>query len=69
MILIELHLHLVRLSDAYVPSDLQEFIHTLMPMAAMQGADQHIRSSFGVQYLAKGHFNMQTRGIEPATFQ
>ena len=25
-----------------------------------------IRSSFGVQYLAQGHFNTQTRGIEPA---
>ena len=22
-----------------------------------------------VQYLAQGHFNVQTRGIEPATFQ
>ena len=32
---------------------------------AMQGADQHIR----VQYLAQGHFDMQTRGIEPETFR
>ena len=30
-------------------------------------ANQHIRSSFGVQYLSQGHFSMQTRGIEPAT--
>ena len=35
-----------------------------MAVAAMQGADQHIR----VEYLARGHANMQTRGIEPATF-
>ena len=36
------------------------YIETLMVVAAMQGAaDQHIRSSFGVQ----------TRGIEPATFR
>ena len=40
-----------------------------MAVAAMQGADQHIRRSLGVQYLAQGHFDMQTRGIEPATFQ
>ena len=44
------------------------YIHTLTAVAAMQGADQHIRSSFGVQYLARGHFAMQTRQIEPATF-
>ena len=30
-------------------------------------ADQHIRSWFGVQYLARGHFDMQTSRIEPAT--
>ena len=47
-----------------------------MAVTAMQGADQHTRSSFkmdqeqfGVQYLAQGHFDMQTRGIKPATFQ
>ena len=38
-----------------------------MAMAAMQGANQHIRSSLGVQDLAQGHFNMQIRGIKPAT--
>ena len=32
-------------------------------------ADQHIRSSFEVQFLAEGHFNMQNRGIKPATFR
>ena len=39
-----------------------------MVVAATQGADQHIRSRFGVQDLAQGHFDLQTRGIEPATF-
>ena len=38
-----------------------------MAVAAMQGVDQHIRSSLEVQYLAQGHFNMQTGGIEAAT--
>ena len=37
------------------------YIDTLMAVAAMQGADQHIRSWFGVQYLAQGHFDMQAR--------
>ena len=40
-----------------------------MVVVAMQGADKPIQSSFGVQYLAKGHFDMQTRGIKPVTFQ
>ena len=40
-----------------------------MAVAAMLGADQHVRSSFGVQYLTKGQFNMHTKGIEPAAFQ
>ena len=56
------------LSDAFCPKWLtviHTYIHTLMAVAAMQGADQHIRSSFGVQYLAQGHSDMQTRGIEP----
>ena len=44
-------------------------IHTLMAVAAMQGADQHIKSSLGVQNLAKGHFDIQTRGIEPTNFR
>ena len=39
-----------------------------MAVAAMRGADQHIGGSFGVQDLARGHFDMQTRGIEPAAF-
>ena len=34
----------------------------------MQGADHQDQEQFGVQYLAKGHFNMQTRGTEPVTF-
>ena len=33
-----------------------------MAVAAMQRADQ---GPFGVQHLAEGHFDMQTRGIEP----
>lgn len=40
-----------------------------MVMAIVQGADQHTRSSFGFQNLDQGHFDMQTRGIDPATFQ
>ena len=39
-----------------------------MAVAAMQSADQHIMRSFGVQYLAQGHLDMQTRGIKPAIF-
>ena len=39
-----------------------------MAVAAVQGADQH-QEQFGVQCLAQGHFNMQTRGIEPSTFR
>ena len=45
------------------------YSHTVMAVAAMQGADQHIRSSFEVQYLAQGHFNLQTREMEPVTFR
>ena len=43
------------------------YIHTLMVAAAMEDANQHIRSSFGVQYLAQGHFDMQTRHVPPPT--
>ena len=39
-----------------------------MAVAAMQGDDRHIRCSFGVQYLPQGHFGMQNREFEPATF-
>ena len=38
-----------------------------MVAAAMEDANQHIRSSFGVQYLAQGHFDMQTRHVPPPT--
>ena len=44
-------------------------IHIYTVAAAMQGADKHIRSSSGVHYVAQGDFNMQTRVIEPATFE
>ena len=44
-------------------------MHTLMAAAAMQSADQHIRNCYGVQYLAQGHFDMHSKGIEPATFR
>ena len=60
------------LADAFVQKGLtviHTYIHTLMAVAAMQGADQHVSEQFGVQYLAQGHFDMQTRGMEPATFQ
>ena len=41
-----------------------------MVVAAMQGANQFIRSSFfGVPFRAQGHLDKQTWGIEPATFQ
>ena len=39
-----------------------------MVVAAMQGADQHIRS-FGVQYIAQVLFDMQTEDIEPVSFR
>ena len=64
---LELDLHL-----GFCPKSLtviHTYIHTLMAVDAMQGADQHTRSSLGVQYPAQGHFDMQTRGIEPVTFQ
>ena len=32
-----------------------------MAVSAMQGAVQEHQEQFGVQYLAQGHFNMQTR--------
>ena len=41
-------------------------VHTLMVVTTMQDPDQHNRS-FGVRYLAQGHVDMQTRGIEPPT--
>ena len=44
-------------------------VHTLMAVVAMQGAQQRIRSSLGVQYLAQEHFYMQSRGIKPAAFR
>ena len=45
-------------------------IHTLMAVAAMQGADQHIRSSLGFSILPKDTLSCrQTRGMEPATFR
>ena len=39
-----------------------------MVVAALQGVDQHSRSSFGGSG-SQGHFDMQTRGIKPATFR
>ena len=38
-----------------------------MAVAAVQGASQH-QEEFGVQYLAQGHFKMQTRGIKPVNW-
>lgn len=40
---------------------------TVFHTPAMQCADQHTR--FWVQYLTQGDFDMQSRGIEPVTFQ
>ena len=41
-----------------------------MVVAAMQGPDQHIRSSLGFSILPKDTLmHMQTKGIEPATSQ
>ena len=49
------------LADTFIQRDLQyihthihTYIHTLMALAANQ-------ELFGVQYLARGHFNLQTR--------
>ena len=39
-----------------------------MAVAAKEGAEKNIRSSLA-QYLTQGHFDMQTTGIEPATFR
>ena len=55
------------LADTFGPKRLI-LIHTLIVEAAMQVANQAYQEQLGVQYLAQGHFNMQTRGIEPATF-
>ena len=46
------HLHSGHLSDFFRPKWLT-VIHTLTAMAAMQGADQHIRSSLGFSILPK----------------
>ena len=35
------------------------YIHTLMVVAAMRSADQHIRSSLRVRYLAQGHLHAE----------
>ena len=59
----------LHLADAFCPKQLtviHTHIHTLMVVAAMQGAKW--QKQFGVQYLAQGHFVMQTRGTEQATF-
>ena len=42
------------------------YVHTLMAVASMQGAEQHIRSSLVFSILLK---DMQTRGIEPLSFR
>ena len=58
-VLLRLHLHFRAFSRGFCPKRLTVIhtdIHTLMAVAAMQGVDQHIRSSLGDQYLAQGHF-------------
>ena len=50
------HLHLRAFSECLCPKRLtviQTYFHTLMVVAAMQGADQHIRSSLGFSILPK----------------
>ena len=42
-------------------SPIHTHIHTLMAVAAMQGAPAH-QEQFEVLYLAQGHFDMQTGG-------
>ena len=62
--MVKLRAHMCHLrfrEDASSQSDLQLFKQTLMVVAAMQGADHHIRSSLVVQYHAQGHFDMPTR--------
>lgn len=64
--------HIRHLADAFAQSNLRLFIHSILPWwksAATQGADQHIRSGLGVQFLARQHFDMQTRGVKPATLR
>ena len=39
-------------------------LHTLMVVTAMQRCQPHHQEQFEVQYLAQGHFDMQTRGIK-----
>ena len=64
----ELHLHAGHLAGTFIQSDLQKFIHTfiLMVVAAMQGANQHIRRILGFSILPK---DTLTCIIEPVTFQ
>ena len=60
-----IYLHFRALSRRFCPKRptvIHTYIHTLMAVAAHQ-------EQFGVQYLAQGHLNMQTRGIKPATFR
>ena len=46
------HLHLEDLADTFVRNDIRTYIHTLMAVAAVQGA-RHIRSSLGFSILPK----------------
>ena len=45
------------------------YIHTLMAVVAMQGANQHIRSSLGLSILLKDTSTCRPDQIKPATFQ
>ena len=40
-----------------------------MEVAAMQGADQPIRSSLGVHYLAHGHFDIRELDQRPSGYK
>ena len=63
---LDFDLHFGHLADAFVQSDWRSYTDGGGCHARCQPARQE---QFGVQYPAQGHFNVQTRGIEPATFQ
>ena len=59
-------LHLGHLGATYSNSHINSYT---------DGSDCHARcrpahqEQFGIEYLAHGYFDMQTRGVEPATFR
>ena len=59
-----LHLHFRAFIRVFCPKRLtvtHTYIHTLMAVAAMQGADQHVRSSLGLSILGKNTWTCRPR--------